>query len=195
MLSATLTVVSFPDGDGCGIGNSASAQSCQNPTVLTRRSFTIGEVSYQINRLILASGTLVLELSGGLPDAVERAHALELTEGGATSRLTFSEADNSQFSNTYVWSSVTGQSWSAGDTVSVKVVTLPPDTTPPSLVLGASSHVAASGEAVVLRFSEALDHEAGPGAERFAVEADGEAVAVEAFPGCFGVPGGLTEST
>ena len=132
LLSATLTAKSFITGDvGCGTGSGNTG--CGNSAVLDDNDFDIGTTTYTITALFERNGTITLSFTGGLSDADEGTHSLEVTEGGTTSTLKFSDGTTSS-SAKYEWSG-TGQSWSADDSVTVKVVSDPPDTTPPELDL------------------------------------------------------------
>ena len=175
LLSATLTAKSFITGDvGCGSGSGATG--CGNSAVLDDNDFDIDTTSYTITALFERNGTITLSFTGGLSDADEGTHSLEVTEGGTTSTLKFSDGTTSS-SAKYEWSG-TGQSWSADDSVTVKVVSDPPDTTPPELVPpGTGSGVLRTG-AIALFFVEGLDHSNRPPASAFAVTADGSPVAV-----------------
>ena len=174
VLSATLTVQNFSRSRGCTAGSGATG--CGNTSVLTDDDFMIGTGSYTIIGLLLDGGTLTVVLTGGLPDADESTHFFEVERGGTASRLKFSDGTTGTV-NEYVWSG-TGQSWSTGDTVTVKVAAIPPDTTPPAHA--GPSYIASGGDRLVLVFSEALDHATLPATDRYTVEADGSPIAVVA---------------
>ncbi len=97
-----------------------------------------------------------------------------LTKGTTTSTLKLSDGTTTS-ANRYEWSS-TGQSWSPGDTVTVKIVSDPPDTTPPT----PSGGIVPSGNEnqIFLALSESLDHGNYPPVGAFSVTADGSAVTV-----------------
>ena len=119
-----------------------------------------------------------MSFTGGLSDADEGTHSLEVTEGGTTSTLKFSDGTTSS-SAKYEWSG-TGQSWSADDSVTVKVVSDPPDTTPPELEPGSRRPSTRSGDEVAdssTRISTKLEP-ALPPDSAFTVTADGSPVTV-----------------
>ena len=174
VLTATLTVQNLDNASGCRAGSGVTG--CGNTSVLTDDDFMIGTGSYTILGLVLDGGTLTVVLTGGLPDADESTHFFEVERGGTASRLKFSDGTTGTV-NEYVWSG-TGQSWSTGDTVTVKVAAIPPDTTPPAHA--GPSYIASGGDRLVLVFSEALDHATLPATDRYTVEADGSPIAVVA---------------
>ena len=174
VLTATLTVQNLDNASGCTAGSGVTG--CGNTSVLTDDDFMIGTGSYTILGLVLDGGTLTVVLTGGLPDADESTHFFEVERGGTASRLKFSDGTTGT-ANEYVWSG-TGQSWSTGDTVTVKVAAIPPDTTPPAHA--GPSYIASGGDRLVLVFSEALDHGTLPATDRYTVEADGSPIAVVA---------------
>ena len=174
VLTATLTVQNLDNASGCRAGSGVTG--CGNTSVLTDDDFMIGTGSYTIIGLVLDGGTLTVVLTGGLPDADESTHFFEVERGGTASRLKFSDGTTGTV-NEYVWSG-TGQSWSTGDTVTVKVAAIPPDTTPPAHA--GPSYIASGGDRLVLVFSEALDHATLPATDRYTVEADGSPIAVVA---------------
>ena len=174
LLSATLTAKSFITGDvGCGTGSGTTG--CGNSAVLNDNDFDIGTTTYTITALFEKNGTITLSFTDGLSDADEGTHSLEVTEGGTTSTLKFSDGTTSS-SQKYEWSG-TGQSWSAGDTITVKVVSDPPDTTPPELE-PAPATVNTLGDELTLVFNEDLDGSSGgiPPDTAFTVTADGAPV-------------------
>ena len=174
LLSATLTAKSFITGDvGCGTGSGDTG--CGNSAVLDDNDFDIGTTTYTITALFEKNGTITLSFTGGLSDADEGTHSLEVTEGGTTSTLKFSDGTTSS-SAKYEWSG-TGQSWSAGDSVAVKVVSDPPDTTPPGLE-PAPAYVNTLGDELTLVFDEDLDGSSSgrPPDSAFTVTADGAPV-------------------
>ena len=173
LLSATLTAKSFITGDvGCGTGSGTSG--CGNSAVLDDNDFDIDTTTYTITALFERNGTITLSFTGGLSDADEGTHSLEVTEGGTTSTLKFSDGTTSS-SAKYEWSG-TGQSWSADDNVAVKVVSDPPDTTPPALVVPPQPVIEAPGTTIVLIFRENLDGSNPAPADAFTVEVDGTVV-------------------
>ena len=174
LLSATLTVKSLV-GTNVGCGSGDGTTGCGNSAVLSDNDFDIGTTTHTIIQLTHFSGTITLRLSGGLSDADEGTHSLEVTEGSTTSTLEFSDGTTSDASD-YEWSS-TGQSWSAGDSVTVKVVSDPPDTTPPGLE-PAPATVNTLGDVLTLVFDEDLDGSSSgrPPDSAFTVTADGAPV-------------------
>ena len=175
LLSATLTAKSFFTADvGCGSGDGTTG--CANTDVLTDNDFDIGTTTHTITQLTVDGGTITLRLNIGLSDADEGTHSLEVTEGATTSTLKFSDGTTS-VPNEYEWSG-TGQSWSAGDSVTVKVVSVPPDTTPPEVNEALANRVGRTGTVFVLGFSEYIDQVNRAPASALVVTADGSPVTV-----------------
>ena len=175
LLSATLTASVQSSGSvGCG---TSTVSSCEDTSVLTDNDFEIGATTYTITVLTEQNGAIILSLDAALPDAEGGVLSLEVTEDSTTSTLKLSDG-TTEFANRYSWSS-TGQSWSDDDSVTVKVISDPPDTTPPAFdpdnLFGG---VTGTGTQISLYFDENLDSSNPPGAGAFAVTADGSAVTV-----------------
>ena len=160
LLSATLTAKSFVTADvGCGSGDGTTG--CANTDVLTDNDFDIGTATHTITQLTVDGGTITLRLNIGLSDADEGTHSLEVTEGATTSTLKFSDGTTS-VPNEYEWSG-TGQSWSAGDMITVKVVSVPPDTTPPAFRTTPDPRILATvPDLAAVFFDEVIDHDSLP---------------------------------
>ena len=129
LLSATLTVKNFSTYLGCGSGSETSTVSCKNTAVLTARGFTVPgtTATRNIDRIDLRpTGNLTVDFDGSFTDAQKAVLAIEF----GTTRLNFSDATFS--GNDARWTG-TGLGWSAGDSVTVKVINDPGDTTPPEL--------------------------------------------------------------
>ena len=146
--------------------------------MLTKDDFTIGTTTYTIDTHRARPGPGYRSSStAALTNARERTHSLEFTKGTSTRTLKFSAA--AQTGNLYRWT-IAGFSWAAGDTVTVKVLSDPPDTTPPAP--GAAS-VDADGLHIGVTFDEDLDQTDRARAGDFAVTADGEDVEVTGVAG------------
>ena len=165
LLSATLTVKNFSTYLGCGSGSETSTVSCKNTAVLTARGFTVPgtTATRNIDRIDLRpTGNLTVDFDGSFTDAQKAVLAIEF----GTTRLNFSDATYS--GNDARWTG-TGLGWSAGDSVTVKVINDPGDTTPPELILSASL-VNSHGENLPLVFSEVLDNDNLPPLSAFTVD-------------------------
>ena len=122
--------------------------------MLTARGFTVPgtTATRNIDRIDLRpTGNLTVDFDGSFTDAQKAVLAIEF----GTTRLNFSDATYS--GNDARWTG-TGLSWSAGDSVTVKVINDPGDTTPPSLEEEFGfSQVGPPGRNVYLRFVENID--------------------------------------
>ena len=134
LLSATLTVKDVASLFlGCSGGTSASFVSCKNTDVLTARGFTVPgtTTTRNIDQIQLSTGGgLVVVFDGSFTDAQKARLAMDF-DG---TQLTFSDATVGN-NNDASWTS-TDLSWSADDTVAVKVKDRGTgDITPPELTL------------------------------------------------------------
>ncbi len=170
LLSATLTVKNRGTWRGCDAVDASLDHSCANAAALTDNDFTVDSTNRTITRirLITGSGSLRVLFNGSFTDAQKAALAMEF----GTSTFRFSDAT---FSGNEAQRTNSGLSWSVGDSVTVKVVSDPPDTTPPGLE---SATVYTLGDELKLVFDEDVDGSSGgrPPDTAFTVTADGAPV-------------------
>ena len=176
LLSATLTVKDVASLFlGCSGGTSASFVSCKNTDVLTARGFTVPgtTTTRNIDQIQLSTGGgLVVVFDGSFTDAQKARLAMDF-DG---TQLTFSDATVGN-NNDASWTS-TGLSWSADDTVAVKVKDRGTgDVTPPELNVQ-GSFVNSDGQKFFLQFNEALDGDNLPPPSAVTVTVDSSPVAV-----------------
>ena len=171
LLSATLTVKEKSPNLGCFA--TGSGVLCSSSSVMTDNDFTVGTVDYFITQIYLQTdGSVLLEFGETVRRDVTGSWTLTL----GTTELVFNDAARN--GGEYTWTG-TGLSWTADDTVAVKVTDRGTgDTTPPAHA--GPSRVTSGGDRLVLVFSEALDHATLPATDRYTVEADGSPIAVVA---------------
>ena len=171
LLSATLTVKEKSPNLGCFA--TGSGVLCSSSSVMTDNDFTVGTVDYFITQIYLQTdGSVLLEFGETVRRDVTGSWTLTL----GTTELVFNDAARN--GGEYTWTG-TGLSWTADDTVAVKVTDRGTgDTTPPAHA--GPSRVTSGGDRLVLVFSEALDHGTLPATDRYTVEADGSPIAVVA---------------
>ena len=171
LLSATLTVKEKSPNLGCFA--TGSGVLCSSSSVMTDNDFTVGTVDYNIGELFLRTdGSVRIEFGETVRRDVTGSWTLTL----GTTELVFNDAPRN--GGEYTWTG-TGLSWTADDTVAVKVTDRGTgDTTPPAHA--GPSRVTSGGDRLVLVFSEALDHGTLPATDRYTVEADGSPIAVVA---------------
>ena len=171
LLSATLTVKEKSPNLGCFA--TGSGVLCSSSSVMTDNDFTVGTVDYFITQIYLQTdGSVLLEFGETVRRDVTGSWTLTL----GTTELVFNDAARN--GGIYTWTG-TGLSWTADDTVAVKVTDRGTgDTTPPAHA--GPSRVTSGGDRLVLVFSEALDHATLPATDRYTVEADGSPIAVVA---------------
>ena len=179
LLSATLTVKDVASLFlGCSGGTSASFVSCKNTDVLTARGFTVPgtTTTRNIDQIQLSTGGgLVVVFDGSFTDAQKARLAMDF-DG---TQLTFSDATVGN-NNDASWTS-TGLSWSADDTVAVKVKDRGTgDITPPELTLAI---VGTQGVSCSLQFGEDLDPENLPQASAITLTVDGNRATVARVEG------------
>ena len=176
LLSATLTVKDVASLFlGCSGGTSASFVSCKNTDVLTARGFTVPgtTTTRNIDQIQLSTGGgLVVVFDGSFTDAQKARLAMDF-DG---TQLTFSDATVGN-NNDASWTS-TGLSWSADDTVAVKVKDRGTgDVTPPELNVQ-GSFVNSDGQKFFLQFNEVLDGDNLPPPSAVTVTVDSSPVTV-----------------
>ena len=115
--SATLTVKGTLAGLTFGCDNSTSGKECSSTSVLTEDQFTYDGVTYDITTIRASAGKLTFVLNGNAPSAFD-SFTLEVdgSSAGSPASLTGTSMN---------WEN-TGLSWSAGDTVSLRLVEGPP---------------------------------------------------------------------
>ena len=126
LLSATLTVKEKSGNLGCFA--TGSGVLCSSSSVMTDNDFTVGTVDYFISELFLRTdGSVKIEFGESVRRDVTGSWTLTL----GTTELDFSDAARND--GIYTWTG-TGLSWTADDTVAVKVKERGTgDVTPPEL--------------------------------------------------------------
>ena len=154
--AATLTVKDVGASSfGCSGTSSTSVFGCGNTNVLSE---TLGAADYDFwNIVVSPGGRLRVEFTAA-PDSVS-GWTLEVTKGSTTTVFEFSEATPDSAGTTFDWSS--GLSWSAGDSIGLKIAGGGTgDITPPRVLESDSGR--ANAEFLFVNLDETIDRDNTP---------------------------------
>ena len=124
--SGTLTVRDLGAfGSGCS-NNLQQAVRCTTSAVLTNDDFTYDGETYSVNRVSTGAAGLVIELNKAMPDSLKS--ALTLHVGNAQFAFVDAVRTTTVITNGAILWGNTGQSWSVGDTVQLRLTASPSQT-------------------------------------------------------------------